>query len=103
MPQYLPSSRQAFNNLELRIEERIKQARKESSRSLGLMLVYSIAESEILKNLVDTLEELLELCGQLFGTSAALLEAPPPQIVIISPREDDVPIRAAPSRRPSYQ
>jgi hypothetical protein len=104
MPQYLPSSRQAFNNLELRIEERIKQAREESSRSLGLMLVYSIAESEVLKNLVDTLEELLELCGQLFGTSAALLEAPAPQIVIMSPREDNVPVRAAPpSRRPSYQ
>lgn len=41
--------------------------------AFGLSLVYSFAEQEIVKALVETLEELLELSGRLFGTRAWLL------------------------------
>jgi hypothetical protein len=36
----------------------------------GMSLVYSVAEREVMRDMVDTIEELLELCRQLFGTSA---------------------------------
>lgn len=36
---------------------------------MGLSLVYALAESEVMGDIVDTLEELLDLTRQLFGTS----------------------------------
>lgn len=41
---------------------------------MGLSLVFAFAEREVLKDLVETLEELLDLCRQLFGSSAWLTE-----------------------------
>lgn len=39
---------------------------------MGLSLVYAYAESEIMKEVVGTMEELLEISRHLFGTSAWL-------------------------------
>jgi hypothetical protein len=72
LPQFLPSSKQALKTLEIRVEERIRQAREENGILMGLSLVYAFAESEVMKDIVDALEELLDLSRQLFGTSAWL-------------------------------
>ncbi|TFK82012.1 hypothetical protein K466DRAFT_531014, partial [Polyporus arcularius HHB13444] len=72
LPQFLPSARHAFTNLETHVQECIHRARMEEPHALGLSLVYALAEQEVLHHLVDTLEELLEQTGQLFGTSAWL-------------------------------
>ena len=40
-----------------------------SKRVLGLSHMYSIAEGEVLENLVDTLERLLDISRTLFGTA----------------------------------
>ncbi|TBU28948.1 hypothetical protein BD311DRAFT_307591 [Dichomitus squalens] len=72
LPQFLPSARHAFANLESHVQDCIRQARDEEPHALGLSLVYAFAEQEVMQNLVDTLEELLELTGRLFGTSAWL-------------------------------
>ena len=41
--------------------------------TFSLSLVYSFAEQEVVKALVESLEELLELSGRLFGARAWLL------------------------------
>ncbi|KAH9946389.1 uncharacterized protein BXZ73DRAFT_37522 [Epithele typhae] len=71
LPQFLPSARHAFAQLEAHVQECIAHAREEQTE-LGLSLVYAFAEQEVMQCLVDTLEELLERTGQLFGTSAWL-------------------------------
>ncbi|KAI0646763.1 hypothetical protein C8Q79DRAFT_907394 [Trametes meyenii] len=72
LPQFLPSARHAFANLEAHVQECIRHARDEDPHALGLSLVYAFAEQEVMQNVVDTLEELLEVTGRLFGTSAWL-------------------------------
>ncbi|KAH9857776.1 hypothetical protein C2E23DRAFT_881345 [Lenzites betulinus] len=72
LPQFLPSTRHAYANLEAHVQECINRAREADPRALGLSLVYAFAEQEVMQNLVDTLEELLEVTGRLFGTSAWL-------------------------------
>ena len=52
------------------MRERIRQARQEDPQAMGLSLVYSFAEQEALRNMVDRLEDLLEVTGSLFGASA---------------------------------
>ncbi len=54
------------------MQECIRRAREADGHALGLSLVYAFAEQEVMQNLVDTLEELLEVTGRLFGTSAWL-------------------------------
>ncbi|KAL0947218.1 hypothetical protein HGRIS_013335 [Hohenbuehelia grisea] len=76
LPQFLPSSRQALFQLERNVEERIRQSRQEDTGSLGLSMVYAFAETDVLTELVETLEELLELSRQLFGTSAWFTHGP---------------------------
>ncbi|GJE97050.1 Fusaric acid resistance protein-like [Phanerochaete sordida] len=72
LPQFLPSARHAFEMLEDHVQERINQAREEDPEALGLSLVYAFAEQQVMRNMVDTLEALLELTGSLFGTSTWL-------------------------------
>lgn len=72
LPQFLPSARHAFANLESHVQDCIHRARELEPHALGLSLVYAFAEQEVMQNLVDTLEELLEQTGRLFGTSAWL-------------------------------
>ncbi|KAI0670684.1 hypothetical protein C8Q78DRAFT_974868 [Trametes maxima] len=72
LPQFLPSARHAFANLEAHVQECIRRAREDDPHALGLSLVYAFAEQEVMQNVVDTLEELLEVTGRLFGTSAWL-------------------------------
>lgn len=72
LPQFLPSPRHALENLEAHVQDSIHTAREEETHAMGLSLVYAFAEQEVMKNMVDTLEELLELSGRLFGTTAWL-------------------------------
>ncbi|KII88794.1 hypothetical protein PLICRDRAFT_42030 [Plicaturopsis crispa FD-325 SS-3] len=72
LPQFLPSARQALRTLEEHVENRIRKAREEDPRAMGLSLVYAFAESEILKDTVETLDRLLDLSRELFGTSSWL-------------------------------
>ncbi|PCH38737.1 hypothetical protein WOLCODRAFT_88241 [Wolfiporia cocos MD-104 SS10] len=72
LPQFLPSPRHAYEHLETHVQDSIRKAREEDAQSMGLSLVYAFAEQEVMKNMVDTLEDLLELTGRLFGTSAWL-------------------------------
>ncbi|EMD38705.1 hypothetical protein CERSUDRAFT_113885 [Gelatoporia subvermispora B] len=72
LPQFIPSARHAFGNLETHVQDCIRQAREEDAHAMGLSLVYAFAEQEVMKNMVDTLEELLETTGRLFGTSTWL-------------------------------
>jgi len=77
LPQFLPSSKQALKTLEIHIEDRIRRAREANGMVMGLSLVYAFAESEVMEDIVDTLEELLDLSRQLFGTSAWLTTQQP--------------------------
>jgi len=72
LPQFLPSSKQAFKTLEMCVEEQIRLARGKDGNLKGLSLVYAFAESEVMEEIVDTLEEVLDLSRQLFGTSSWL-------------------------------
>lgn len=74
LPQFLPSPRHALEILETHVQDRIWKARDEDACAMGLSLVYAFAEQEVMKNMVDTLEELLALCSRLFGTSAWLTQ-----------------------------
>lgn len=67
LPQFLPSARQAL----VELERNIRQSRAEDPPdSLGLSLVYALAEIDALTDVVDVTEELLDLSRQLFGTSS---------------------------------
>ncbi|KIK79803.1 hypothetical protein PAXRUDRAFT_833910 [Paxillus rubicundulus Ve08.2h10] len=72
LPQFLPSARQALEVLTTQIELHLWQAIQEDKSIMQLSLVYSLAEREVMKDMVDTLEGLLESCRALFGTSAWL-------------------------------
>jgi hypothetical protein len=69
LPQFLPSARVALQILEKDVEERIRQSRQEATGSLGLSVIYAFAEIDVLRDLVDTIDDLLDLARQLFGTS----------------------------------
>ncbi|THH09172.1 hypothetical protein EW146_g8766 [Bondarzewia mesenterica] len=76
LPQFLPSGKHALEQLISQMEEYLRNARSEDSHALGLSIVYAFAESEILEDLVDTMEDLLDICRSLFGTAAWLVEVP---------------------------
>lgn len=42
---------------------------------MGMSLVYAFAEQEVMRNMVNALEELLDLTGRLFGTSTWLQDS----------------------------
>ena len=72
LPQFLPSARHAPSSLETRVRERLRETRASDPQAMGLSLVYSFAEQEVLGNMVDAMEKLLEVTGSLFGASAWL-------------------------------
>ncbi|KDQ53035.1 hypothetical protein JAAARDRAFT_61594 [Jaapia argillacea MUCL 33604] len=72
LPQFLPSARHAWKRLAIHVDDRLRRAREEDAEAVGLSLVYAFAESEVLSDMVDTMEELLESTRKLFGTSAWL-------------------------------
>ncbi|KAG2349332.1 hypothetical protein BDR05DRAFT_979574 [Suillus weaverae] len=72
LPQFLPSARQALEILESQIEASLRQDINMDVSVKGISLAYSVAEGEVMRDMVDTIEGLLELCRQLFGTSAWL-------------------------------
>ncbi|KAF8892705.1 hypothetical protein BD779DRAFT_1436676 [Infundibulicybe gibba] len=76
LPQFLPSCRLALASLESRIKDRIRTSEAEKQASLGLPLIYALAELDVLADLVDTLEELLDVTRELFGTSLWLDSTP---------------------------
>ncbi|KAJ3567123.1 hypothetical protein NP233_g6565 [Leucocoprinus birnbaumii] len=77
LPQFLPSSRAAFMALERQVEEHLLETRHEDCETSGMSLIYIFAELDLLAELVDTIDELVELTRQLFGTSAWLDPAHP--------------------------
>ncbi|KAH8108201.1 hypothetical protein BXZ70DRAFT_46056 [Cristinia sonorae] len=74
LPQFLPSARQALNTLERHVHHSLHSAPRDDPRAFGVSLAYVFAEQETMRNIVDTLEKMLELSGELFGTSAWLSE-----------------------------
>ena len=72
LPQFLPSARHALEVLDAQVQERILSANKDDIHALRMSLVNAFAEQEVMRNVVDTLEALLESTGSLFGTSAWL-------------------------------
>jgi hypothetical protein len=77
LPQFLPSARQALETLTSQIEASTRRAINEDVSFQGISLAYSVAEREVMSDMVDTIEELLEICRQLFGTSAWLTQTWP--------------------------
>ena len=75
LPQFLPSARHALATLDAHVTECLLRARAAAPDALGLSLVYAFAEGEVMRGLVDALEELLERTGRLFGTTAWLTHA----------------------------
>lgn len=63
--------------LEREVEEQILQSPQNEHESLGLSLIYVFAELDLLAELVDTMDELVELTRQLFGTSSWLHQLNP--------------------------
>ena len=72
LPQFLPSPKHALETLESHVQDSIRRAREEDPHAMGLSLIYAFAEMEVMKHMVCSLEELLELTGRLFGTTAWL-------------------------------
>ncbi|KAJ3748883.1 hypothetical protein DFH05DRAFT_612900 [Lentinula detonsa] len=70
LPQFLPSYRLALDNLKHSIDLHIRNTREKLDGPLGLSLIYALAETNIMTDIVDTLDELLDLSRQLFGTAA---------------------------------
>ncbi|KAG2147365.1 hypothetical protein BD769DRAFT_1415945 [Suillus cothurnatus] len=77
LPQFLPSARQALEKLESQIEASLRRGIDVDVSVKGISLAYSVAEGEVMRDMVDTIEGLLELCRQLFGTSAWLIQTWP--------------------------
>jgi hypothetical protein len=73
LPQFLPSARRAFELLEEHVQARI-DASRDADEALGLSLVYAFAERQVMRSMVETIESLLELTGNLFGTSTWLTQ-----------------------------
>lgn len=72
LPQFLPSARHALETLDAHVQAGLLAAEGDDIHALGLSLVNAFAEQEVMRNMVDTLEALLESTGSLFGTSAWL-------------------------------
>ncbi|KAF8652680.1 hypothetical protein AX16_004186 [Volvariella volvacea WC 439] len=68
LPQFLPSLHGALQTLKRDIEEKVQSVRVEEVGPLGLSRIYALAEIDVLNDLVDTLEHLLGIGRQLFGT-----------------------------------
>ncbi|GAW05453.1 hypothetical protein LENED_007312 [Lentinula edodes] len=73
LPQFLPSYRQALENLKQSIDLHMRNTREKLHGPMGLSLVYALAETNILTDIVETIDELLELSRQLFGTAACIV------------------------------
>ncbi|KAL0578438.1 hypothetical protein V5O48_003537 [Marasmius crinis-equi] len=76
LPQFLPSSRQALVRLHSELGHHLKQTREDQTGPQGLSVVYTLAEAVVMADLVRTIEELLDLCRQLFGTTSWFSDHP---------------------------
>ncbi|THH26360.1 hypothetical protein EUX98_g7828 [Antrodiella citrinella] len=74
LPQFLPSARHALGILEHHTHDCLRKAPRHDARAFGVSLGYVFAEQETMRNMVNALEKLLELSGELFGTSAWLTQ-----------------------------
>ncbi|KAJ3777872.1 hypothetical protein FB446DRAFT_77222 [Lentinula raphanica] len=70
LPQFLPSYRLALEHLKESIDIHIRSTREKWHGPSGISLIYALAETNVMSDIVDTLDELLELSRQLFGTAA---------------------------------
>ncbi|PFH47852.1 hypothetical protein AMATHDRAFT_151147 [Amanita thiersii Skay4041] len=70
LPQFFPSPKLALRTLENVVEANIELFyRRDPSEGQSLTLIYVFAELDALAKLVDTVDELLDLTRQLFGTA----------------------------------
>ncbi|TFK72565.1 hypothetical protein BDN72DRAFT_836131 [Pluteus cervinus] len=88
LPQFLPSLHGALETLKRDIQDRIHQARVEEAGSLGLPLLYALAEIDAMTDMVDTVEQLLTVGRQLFGTSTWLQQTSLDLTITMSLHED---------------
>ncbi|KAF9002047.1 hypothetical protein BDQ17DRAFT_1357989 [Cyathus striatus] len=72
LPQFLPSCRTAVSSLGNVIHAQIQSSIDKGGEPLGMALVYAFAEMNALTELVETIDELLDVTRQLFGTSSWL-------------------------------
>lgn len=77
LPQFLPSARQALETLKSQMDASLQRSIDVDVSVKDISLAYSVAEGAVMRDMVDTIEGLLELCRQLFGTSAWLTHAWP--------------------------
>ncbi|KAG1883151.1 hypothetical protein F4604DRAFT_1741037 [Suillus subluteus] len=91
LPQFLPSARQALEKLESQIKVSLRRGIDVDVSVKGISLAYSVAEGEVMRDMVDTIEDLLELCRQLFGTSAWLTHTLPETTVYNVDEEPGTP------------
>lgn len=78
----------AFIALEREVEEQILQSVQGEHESVGVSLIYVLSELELLAELVDTIDELVDLTRQLFGTSSWLSRQA--QTPMLTPRDTTV-------------
>lgn len=71
LPEFLPSTRAAVESLKEGIQTNLMIHRQsEESGPLGLSLIYSLAEIDLMDDIVDCLEGLHAVCRELFGSSS---------------------------------
>jgi hypothetical protein len=96
LPQFIPSARHAFHTLQDHVALRIRDAREENPGAMGLSLVYAYAESEVLRDVIDKLEDLLHLSGELFGSAAWLTDTANSAQVTPNTSEPGTPVEGDP-------
>jgi len=72
LPQFMPSARGALDDLIIAVQTSLREeyeSYESNASGLGLALAFAFAEHEALVEMVESLESLLVLCRQLFGTS----------------------------------
>ncbi|KAL0071633.1 hypothetical protein AAF712_001490 [Marasmius tenuissimus] len=89
LPQLLPSSRTALMHLEERVGHHVQQC-KEGHGPRGLSVVYTLAEAVILADIVRSVEEMLDLCRQLFGTTSWFIENPQLDLTAMISKHEEV-------------
>jgi hypothetical protein len=70
LPEFLPSTRVALENLKERIQSNLIHSGGGGSGAMGLPLIYALAEMDLMEDMVGCLEEMLAVCRELFGSSS---------------------------------
>lgn len=67
----MPSARQALLKLNDKVKEHMRDPDKENDvDDIGLTWIYALAEADVLLRMINTLDDLLTVSRQLFGTAS---------------------------------